>query len=198
MATIGDILTDIDSARYPNAFTAAQKVVWANEILRKIYKYTNKYTSTTIATTAGGTSFALPTGVLFENIILLKIDTTEYEYAPQLYKPLGGNYYFRDVDDKIGIYPATELGHTININYVKQADLLSASTLTGVPDINPDYHSLITNYICMIAASSGPNPDTEISNIFTVRFNDDWNRFIKDWGNAKINKPTKQKSNPWW
>lgn len=198
MPTIGEILTDIDNARYPNTFTAAQKIVWANEILRKVYKYTNRYTGQVFTTTADQSTYTFD-GVFVENIIKLKVNFQEYKFMPTLERVNEDEYYYSGLNDSLGIYPTpTKSGLFIEIYYVPVPTLLSESDLTSKPAIKEDYHSLITNYVCMTAASSGPNPDTEMANIFAIRFNEDWDRFITDWAKTKVNMPSKKYCNRWW
>ncbi len=198
MPTIGEILTDIDNARYPNVFTTAQKIVWANEILRKIYKHTNNYFVSTIPTVDGNSQYSL-SSLLFENILSVKIDGVEYEHVPIFNNELNSNCYYKGAGEYICIYPApTQSGLDIDIYYVATPTLLNSSTLEAIPSIKEEYHSLITNYICMIATTAGPNPDTEMYNIFATQFNNDWDRFVTDWAKTRVKQPKKKYCNRWW
>lgn len=207
MPTIGEIITDID-IRLPNVFTTDQKLVWANEVIKKIYKYMNKKEQYPIITIENEAFYPLPSNctmdeivsVIRSNDITITENTTYSEYTYKgLNENLTGNNYYDGLNGLIGVYPIPNTsGYTFNIVYEKKPALLSSSDLTATPDINENYHGLITFYVLSVIASSGNNPDIDLVNNFRADYNKEWDMMFKDYIETKIKTPTKSRSNRWW
>lgn len=206
MPTVQELLTDA-RGRYPNTQTDAQLINFGNEILRKIWKWMDTTEIYTFATIASQPTYSLPTdGLVIDKILDIEIasDTTNGNYETYKFQgllvenPL--SHYFYDVTPGIfGIYPTpTVTGLDARIFYGKRFTLMGASDTTVIPAVNEDYHSLIVNYMCMKAATSGSNADTARHNDFATAFNDDWKRLMFDWTRKKCKTPIKKRSNPQW
>jgi hypothetical protein len=209
MPTAQEILTDVKSVRYPGAsiFTDAQLLNMGNEILRKVWKWMEEDGIYRFNIIANQSTYSLPTdGLAYEKISTIEIatDSTLDNYDQYSWRGLlndtGGNYFYKVSSTTFGLSPEPTESITDGgvIFYGSKFTLMSASALTATPAVNEDYHSLITNYICMKAAESGNNPDTESRNNFAISFNDDWQRLMFDWTRKKCKTPIKDRKNPWW
>lgn len=206
MPTLQEILTDIDT-RVPNAFTVAQKVYWINEILLKIFPYTNIPIKLYTCATLNGSVYSLPTDCELTSIVtverssdLVVTDTTtwiSYDYKGLL-EELTYYSYFDALESKIGLYPDPASGYTLNLKYYPTATLLSASVLTAVPCIDKAWHTMLTLYTCMTVSQSGSNPDNITANNYMTQFNDMWKMMLKDWMDKKVKKPIKSRHARWW
>jgi hypothetical protein len=61
--------------------------------------------------------------------------------------------------------------------YPRPATLL-VSTLTQVPDLDPDYHSILCYLLIVELANQGHNPDTEIADYWQRKADENMNQII--------------------
>lgn len=181
--TLQQILTKI-SLYYPHSYTNAEVVSILNDALLEIYKDCSIKGEHNFATVKDQKLYSIPSGMEMGNIIYFGIthDLTitdksyfiPYFYEPDPYNNLNGGYKFYDgLNNKFGVYPIpTSNEWTGRVIYNKRPATLSESTLTAVPDIITDAHLLLVYKAIMELAGAGNNPDIEIVNIYTIKYND--------------------------
>jgi len=205
MPIMSDIIADI-RVRYPNPFTDTNLVYWTNEILRKVWKYMNTTVMSTFVTIANQPTYTLPTDCIVDQILTIEIATDstaqsyqQYNFRGLLDDTVDTSYYYDGLNGVFGIYPVPETsGLDARIFYNKRFTLINVADLTVTPEIDADYHDLITHYVCMTAAQSGNNPDVGMANNFAFSFNDSWLRMFKNITEKKIKDHKKKRCNPWW
>jgi hypothetical protein len=88
--------------------------------------------------------------------------------------------------DYIGFYPLpTETGKTVRVIYRPTPSAISADSLTTTPDLYYRWHVLLVYAAIAEIAGSGDNPDIDIANLYTRKYNEvleraKENRFERD------------------
>lgn len=215
MPTIGEILSDIDNSRLPNIFTNDQKLYWANEVMKQIFKYMNYTDMYYIYTNANKAVYPLASDCVIDelktveisNITMNPTETIEYDnitFIRYIFKGVNDtrnltNFYYDAYYGQFGIYPVPkEDYYLINTIYDKKPTLLRSDDLSFVPEINEHYHPLLTYYICAQLALSGNNPDTELGNNYLAQYNNLLLQMFKDKTETEVKTPTQVRYNKWW
>lgn len=95
-----------------SAYSDPAKLSWINEVSADIWENILDYTNTVeIATGSGGSTYALPEGVEFEDLRQVFINGDEYPRSSG-YKTMG---YTRSGESTVKIYPPIEIGDTLDI-----------------------------------------------------------------------------------
>jgi len=207
--TVQQILDEVTDVKYPGAtaFTDANLISFGNECLRKIWRFMNEDGIYRFNLIADQETYGLPTdGLAYDKIDAMDIadDTSKETYTTYKWRGLLedsiSHYFYKVTPTTFGLYPAPAESITDGgvIYYGSRFTLMSVSDLTATPAVNEDYHSLIADYICMKAASSGNNPDIESRNNFATDYNDGWKRLMFERVNAKCKCPKKPRKNKWW
>lgn len=192
--TVQNILDDID-ARYPNDSTNAEKLVWMNTAIDKLYSNIGCINITEIDTVEDTGIYTLPTGVKMENIISLTVsiddedgstETNQREYQPLRPTDDLRNYtYFHVKEGYFGIYPEPEEDdRVIRITYRKETSTLTTSDLSEnlEDDLDKDYYEAIKLYVLFILCEVDGN--TAEANNYRTRYN-------AEMANIKIDEYTK-------
>lgn len=220
MPTIGEILNDIDNSRLPNIFTTDQKLYWANEIMKQIFKYMNYTDIYYIYTEKDKAIYPLASDCVIDELKTVEISNTTMnpvetiDYDSERFKNITFiRYFFKGVNDtrnltnfyydayngQFGIYPVPEKDYyLIETIYDKKPTLLRSDNLTFVPEINEHYHPILTYYICAQLALSGNNPDTELGNNYLAQYNNLLLQMFKDKTETEVKIPTQVRYNRWW
>jgi hypothetical protein len=181
--TLQQILTKI-SLYYPHSYTNSEVVSILNDALSEIYKDASIKKEYAFKTVADQKLYTMPSNMEIGNIkyfgktndavVTNNSYFQPYSYETDPYNNLNGGFKFYDgLDGNIGIYPIpTITDQNVKIMYDKKPATLSESTLSAVPDIITDAHLLLVYKAVMELAGAGHNPDTEIVNIYTIKYND--------------------------
>lgn len=209
--TLSEILADI-TVRYPpsTAFTQANIITWLNECLIQVYSYMNAKQKDLYQfdTVADQKVYTLPSDCMLDEIISVEMadeltvtpDTTFTTYSfIELTQEMTGTHYYDGLNGLIGLYPVPDTnGYKVNIIYEKKPPLLTSGDLTASPQIDDEYHSLLTFYAIQVAAKSGNNPDVELANNYAIEYNNLWIKMTKRVMEEKVKNPTKVRHNGWW
>lgn len=181
MSNVGQLLDKIKMF-YPPAsnFTDAQIVDIINDVQWEVFRDIQQEGIYEFLTVANQAKYVLASDMSLEFIKFVGIcpDTTvtansvfqEYTYARPDEELLGYKYW--DGQSMIGIYPIPETsGYNIKIIYDKRPSLLSELVLTGVPDLNSDWHKILVYGAIIELAGAGTNPDIDVVNNYTIKYN---------------------------
>lgn len=179
--------------KYPNQETDANKVLDLDmihkDVFMKIRKLSNDYVIYQDATVADQSFYNLPTGCRVEDIVRLDVETgvdTEiydtFEYAGikdtitdrKVYlRAEEGTYAMFDNEDPIAV-----TGKNIMMYYYPRPTTLLSSTMSQVPDLDTDYHSVLCYLLIVEMANLGHNPDTEIADYWQKKADEMMNQIV--------------------
>jgi len=198
--TLTNLLNDIDVSA-DNAFTAAQKLIWLNNAIRRLWRYFNDETNCDFDTIADQGVYGIPSDMDFEyinNVFVSDSTTTlssttlwtEYKFAGTEDEKTGKSWY--RYGDKIGLYPApTETGYHVRIKYDPRSYKL-ASTDIEIPNINQDFLDAIKYETMASISGAGSSPDIEARNNYKLEAMDLVRQAQMARAKKKANNPTQR------
>ena len=182
MSTTGQLLDKV-KLYYPPAsnFTDAQIVDVMNDVQREIFRELQEEAMYEFQTIAHQALYSMPSNMAIEFIKYVGVtsDTTitdsscfqEYTYArPD--EEMRYHKYFNGYNNLIGLYPVpSTTGYNVKIIYEERPTLLSENILAASPDLSEDWHRILVYGAIMELAGAGANPDIEIVNNYTIKYN---------------------------
>jgi hypothetical protein len=194
--TIQEILNYVDR-KFPNQESTANKVIDLNKIYTEVFvklkRLSNTYSlDATDVTVADQEEYDLPTGVKIEDILKLEVETADgsdeydvFEYAglndsirnKQVFMKGSAETKYYLYDDELAL---TSADRTIRIYYNVRPITFSAGTLTAVPNIDLEYHSLLCYALIVELASQGNNPYRDVANYYQQKYDEFMFEVMKD------------------
>jgi hypothetical protein len=204
--TLQEILDDID-ARLPNTFTPAQKVLWMNNKLDKIWPhvvFADSYEFNTIENTQ---AYELPGYIklqYIENVFVSKstvIDSStefqEYFYSSPN-KVLSG-YKFFDSLGSLGLHPVPDAsGYLVRIKMKAKPTKLSAGSLGSIPEFDEEVQDILTYEVMRIISESPPYESAARATYYQNEVDKIFDLILERELRYKIAMGDKAKANSWW
>lgn len=137
-----DLQTIIDEAdvRVPNAFSAAQKVDWLNEVNYEFFDIVKIPKSTSLALT-GAVDYAVPTDVREKNVRKVVVGSTFYRSMTYEDITASFNYFTIDeVTNRIKLAPSPTTGNAVIVYNQMGVTPFVSGTLTAQPVAPAEYH----------------------------------------------------------
>jgi len=178
--TLSEILDMIDLL-YNNNFSDNEKTIILNQQLRMIFRDLQNeefYEFTTIAdqcfyamASDMSIDFIEYVGLTTDTTVTSNSSFTEYSFA-EMSDVLSGYKYFDGLSGNIGLYPVpSTTGYNVRIRYKERPVLLDSTNQSVTPNIKEDYHMALVYATISEIASAGSNPDIDIANNYTNKFN---------------------------
>jgi hypothetical protein len=188
------------------------------EIFVKIARLKNEYTYSEDTTAASQLIYELPTDCTVDNIIAIRVSKSTTIVTPEIewstdewdtfeYAGLNddittGYYYGFSAETNVGEVvcgtyslikdglPIATKGLTIRLFYYKKPTALSEESMSDIPELHEDYHSLLKYGLIQSLASQGHNPDVEIADYWQKKYDEFMGDVIKNLSDRYSKTPT--------
>jgi hypothetical protein len=212
MSTVQEII-DFVNRKYPNSGETTENMQKDlddihKEVFVKILKLKNEQQIWSFTTLSDFPIYDLPADCSIDLIISVQVSKTAnpgsaseydtYQYAGLQDDVLSGYFFYdggKNPDtgySKIGLVADGDNiqtdGLEVRVFYYKRPNALT--TVNDIPNLNPDYHSLLKYALITSLASGGHNPDTEIADYYQAKFDEFFKDIQEDITNKFTQKPT--------
>jgi hypothetical protein len=216
MSTVQEILDWVER-KYPNHGESDENLIKDlndihKEVFTDILRLKNEREIWSFQTVEDLPTYDLADDCTIDLIISVKVskitdpakpeDYEDYQYAGINDDISCGRYYFDG-----GVNPDTGVNM---IGLVKDGDIISTADLevrvyynkrpneltaaTDIPNLNPDYHTLLKYALVSAVASQGNNPDTEIADFYQRKFEERLEKIKEDISKRYIKTPNQPNS----
>ncbi len=179
--TVGQVLDDIQT-RLPHEYIDDTLFIWINETMKKIYKDLAIQDEYSFTTRANNELYTLPIDCSIDMIDSVTISDKARDQANpynwgtfsalKSYLPddnMTKPGYYDGRDGAIGIYPVPKDVRKVDIYYRKKPKMVTKRE--DYIELDDNFIDLVKYNVMSIIAMSGHNPDTELSNQYTLLYN---------------------------
>ena len=209
MATVTQIINDVDARLPNNGFTEAQKLAWLNDTQRKVAKYLDVELVYEFLASSS-MEYALSTSIRVENIkrvlvgdstAIANISSTTvwgtYKYAGENDILTGNQYYVPNFEHYnttsfsvgLGLYPESTEIRVARLYYKTLLPELTTASSSNSPLWNSEWHDILKFGLMEIIAKSGNNPDVELANNYHADYVEMLREIKKDTARKIYNRP---------
>ena len=152
--TLQNIMDESD-IRVPNAFSAAQKIDWLNEINFEFFDIVKVPKSTSVTLDGTASAFTVPADVREKNV--RKVVVGSNYYRSMIYEDITAAFNYYTIDEttnKINFTPKPPAGTAVVVYDSLGSTTFVSTALTVNPDAPPEYHRLYVLGLCLRMAKA--------------------------------------------